>query len=222
MDLASGRVLHRLTGRPIAVAFTADGKTLVANTASGLRLWDVASGKERLARPPEVGFELTTAVSPDGRLLATGDWMDRAVSVWDLSDGRLVRWLPLGGETRYVRDLAFSPDGRTLSAAQFKGFIQFWDVATGQERRVVQLGDLPTPRLNPPFYFRLSGFPGRPAGHHAGAGVHRAGEYPASHVGRRHGPADGRAITTSPADRLGLGRGRDGRDRDPPRRAGGL
>src|SRR5262249_55014896 len=48
---------------------------------------------------------------------------------------------PLKREGMNVRNLAFSPDGQTLVASQYKGFIQFWDVATGHVRRSAQLHD---------------------------------------------------------------------------------
>src|SRR5262249_9510172 len=49
------------------------------------------------------------------------------------------RQLPLQGEKRYVRNLAFAPDGQTLVACQYKGFLQFWEAASGKELRTVQL-----------------------------------------------------------------------------------
>jgi RNA polymerase sigma factor (sigma-70 family) len=151
MECASGRKKFSLPGRPICLSYSPDGKTLAASTGQRIRLWDAATGKERHEFPGELGWIPATAISPDGRLLAAADWLDRSVSLWDLTTGRLVRELPLKGETRYVRDLHFSPDGRTLSAAQYKGFLQSWDTATGLERRTVQLDD--PARENPEFTY---------------------------------------------------------------------
>jgi WD40 repeat protein len=142
VDTAGGRVLYQLSGRPIAMGFTPDGKSLAATTGTRLRFWDAATGKERHDRPGEFGYTPVLAVSPDGRLLAAADWMDRAVSLWDAPSGRLLRRLPLkGGEERYVRNLAFSAGGRTLVAARYQGAIHFWDAATGKEQRTLQLND---------------------------------------------------------------------------------
>ncbi len=149
-DCATGRKKFALPGRPISLGFSPDGKTLAASTGHRLRLWDATTGKERLDLPGEFGFTLALAVSPDGRLLAAADWLDRSVSLWETT-GRLRGLLPLKGEGRYVRDLVFSPDGRTLWAAQYKGFLQSWDIATAKEKGTVQLQD-PT-RTNPDFTY---------------------------------------------------------------------
>jgi WD40 repeat protein len=143
VDVPTGRVRARLPGRPNEVAFTPDGKTLVARSDStnGLRLWDTATGTERLERPPEFGLTPAMVLSPDGRLLATADGINRAVTLWDLAAGRPVRTLPLDVPGQYVRDVAFSPDGHTVSAATYLGVVQFWDVATGQARPTLQIRD---------------------------------------------------------------------------------
>ncbi len=141
LDLATGRVLHSLTGRPIWTAFTPDGKTLIANMGQQIRMWDAATGKVLGDRVGEFGWQPVLAVSPDGRLLAEADWLDQHVSLWDTNSGRLLRQLSLKGENRYVRNLFFSADGKTLVACQFKGFLEFWDAASGKEQRTVQLQD---------------------------------------------------------------------------------
>jgi RNA polymerase sigma factor (sigma-70 family) len=141
MDLGTGRVLYPLPDRPLSLAFRPDGKTLLASTGQRLRVWDAATGKEQHEAPDDFDHDLVTAMSPDGRLLAAGGWMAQVVTLWDTTTGRLLRRLPLKGDRRYVRNVAFSPDGNTLVAAQSKGLLQFWDVATGKEQRTVQLHD---------------------------------------------------------------------------------
>jgi RNA polymerase sigma factor (sigma-70 family) len=139
MDLASGRSLYQLPDRPYALYFSPDGKTLLASAGQRLRLWDAATGKERHEAPDDIPRRLVTAMSPDGRLLAAGGWLPQFVTLWDTTTGRQLRRLSLKGEQRYVRNLAFSGDGKTLVASQYKGFLQFWDVATGKEKRTLQL-----------------------------------------------------------------------------------
>ncbi len=159
LDVGSGRVLHRLSGRPVGVSFSPDGKTLVASSGSRLRFWDVAAGTERHDRPGEFGHNPALAVSPDGRTLAAGDWMEQEVTLWDTADGRLLRRLPLKGEGRYVRDVAFSADGRTVIACQAMGFLQFWDAASGEERRTAQLRDPAEPKRASAYFSRLRPLP---------------------------------------------------------------
>jgi WD40 repeat protein len=154
MDLTTGKVLHKLTGRPWAVGFSPDSKTFVA-TAAGthLRLWDVATGKELYEQPGNFGGTLVTAASPDGRLVAAADWLDRAVHVWDTATGRRVGLFPLPGEDRYTRDLAFSADGRTLSAGLYEGLILVWDTATGKDLRTARLKEEAGPgNRSDPYY----------------------------------------------------------------------
>src|SRR5262249_20696268 len=125
LDAGTGRLLYRLTGRPLSLSFSRDGKTLLGSSGQRLRLWDAATGRERHEQAGEFRANLTTALSPDGRLLAAAGWMDRAVNVWDTSRGRLLRQLPLKGEERYARNLSFSADGKTLGAAHHRGLLQF-------------------------------------------------------------------------------------------------
>ncbi len=155
LDLRTGQVRHRLTGRPLTPAFSGDGKTLFASTGSRIRLWDVATGRERDEQAGDFGYNPVLAVSPDGRLLASGDWMEQTVSLWDTADGRLRQRLPLQGKGRYVRSLAFSADGRTLAAAQGMGFVQLWDVATGQVRRTATLRDPEHKETDGDYFFNL-------------------------------------------------------------------
>ncbi len=152
LDLATGRVLHRLPGRPLSPTFTRDGKTLIADTGHRLRFWDVATAKELHDYPGDFGSNPVLAVSPDGRLLASGDWMEQVVSLWDATTGRLLRRLPLAGEGRYVRRVAFSPDSKTLVACQGMGYLQFWEAATGKLQRAVQLGGQAADGATPSFY----------------------------------------------------------------------
>jgi WD40 repeat protein len=140
VDLETGKVLHRLTGRPWGLAFSPDGKTFAAS-ASGthLRLREVATGKERFDEIGNFGSDLATAVSPDGRLLAAAEWLDREVHLWDTSTGKPVRRFPLRGSERYTRDVSFSPDGRAVTAGMYEGFAQVCEVATGKVLRYVEL-----------------------------------------------------------------------------------
>jgi WD40 repeat protein len=70
----------------------------------------------------------SVAFSPDGRLLASGDW-DKTIKLWDVATGSLVRTLK--GHTGGVNSVAFSPDGRLLASGSGDGTIKLWDVATG-------------------------------------------------------------------------------------------
>jgi RNA polymerase sigma factor (sigma-70 family) len=146
MDAATGRVIHRLPGRPGLMTFAPDGKILAGSNGFSLRFWDPSTGKELHEYTTDIRPDSVIAASPDGRLFAVVGWVERSISLWDTATARVVNQLPLRGEGRYVRSLTFSPDGRRLSAGQVMGFIEEWDVVSGKVQHAVQLehGERPT------------------------------------------------------------------------------
>jgi WD40 repeat protein len=153
-DVASGKRVsvfndHRA---PITrVAFLPNNSEVASNGQDKmLRIWDAQTAKERLAiAHPEVAWGL--AVSPDGRLIATGTGgpteghpiaqrvtpaKEYVIRLFDAGSGELVR--ELHGHTDVVYSLVFSPDGRTLASGGWDATIRVWDVATGRELASVQ------------------------------------------------------------------------------------
>ncbi|MBE9003796.1 hypothetical protein IQ259_01805 [Fortiea sp. LEGE XX443] len=68
------------------------------------------------------------ALSPDGKLLATGD-MDGQIHLWQMADRKNL--LIFKGHEGWVWTVAFSPDGQTLASGGHDGLIKLWNIQTG-------------------------------------------------------------------------------------------
>ncbi|QEH39061.1 WD domain, G-beta repeat [Aquisphaera giovannonii] len=73
------------------------------------------------------GLVLTTAMSPDGRRLASGGY-EGSIRIWDVAGGDLATVLEPGDGP--VHGLAWSPDGSALAAAGSAGAVTVWDANT--------------------------------------------------------------------------------------------
>jgi WD40 repeat protein/uncharacterized caspase-like protein len=78
------------------------------------------------------------ALSPDGRILATGGF-HTALKIWDAVKGRELR--AIATESDATMSVAFSPDGKVVAntaAGNNQSFVELWDVATGQKLRALR------------------------------------------------------------------------------------
>jgi RNA polymerase sigma factor (sigma-70 family) len=127
----------------VLITYTPDGKTLIAGQwfDSKIGLWDVASGKKRQELDTKAGAIFSLALSPDGAILAAGS-RQSGVHLWDVKTGQLIRKLQAEDVKGSTVSVTFSPDGKSLAAAE-TGFgkddlkdrncLHIWDVTTGKE-----------------------------------------------------------------------------------------
>ena len=114
------------------VEFSPDGRTLAAAGAQTLYLWNVERQQQIDVSHTESVDAL--AFSPDGKLLAVGDWRGMT-HLWNVETQKQIVTLAEGYKAG-VTSLVFSRDGKTL-ASSGKTTINLWNVDTQQRIAVL-------------------------------------------------------------------------------------
>lgn len=112
-----------------ALSFAAAADVLAIGGPNNVLLWDLQR-QRRLRQFPIEGNNRSIALSPDARLLATGD-INQKVRLYDCQTGKELS-PPLLGHLSAVERVAFAPDGRTLVSAS-RQWVKFWNLATRRE-----------------------------------------------------------------------------------------
>src|SRR5207253_3160470 len=147
-DLATGAELLKLERKdnflgslsnPAAVS--ADGSAAAVSGQTGVRVYDLATGRIRHEFQPQFPI-WGLALSPGGRYLAVrgrtgrpdvGD--PRDVPTFWLFDLTTRRQLPhVNPEKKHQEKMLFSPDARLLATTTLQGTVHVWELATGRER----------------------------------------------------------------------------------------
>ena len=115
---------------------TPGGKLVTASFDKTIRIWNPKTGREerkilgQLGPGPE-GMIYAIALSPDGKLLASGGWTHPEcagqcgnIRLHDFHSGELLQTLK--GHENVVQDLAFSPDGRWLASGSGDYTVRLW------------------------------------------------------------------------------------------------
>ena len=123
-----------------AVVYSRDGGKLATGGLFKAYVWDTRNKAPEIETPFKTfpnGKSVTSAValSPDNKTLATGDYENGVIKLWDVETGK--EKLELNGHTIGVMGLSFSSDGKTLVSGSKDKTIKLWDVETGREKQTL-------------------------------------------------------------------------------------
>ena len=140
-QLESGQLLHTFGGRSFgaslrsspghreairALAFSADGRTLLSGGDDCLLKWWNLETRQLIAETPEHGWSIgAIALSQNGQLVASGGG-DGLINLWELGNAAPVAQLRKHRDG--VTSLLLSPDGKTLISASADRSIRLWDL----------------------------------------------------------------------------------------------
>jgi WD40 repeat protein/transcriptional regulator with XRE-family HTH domain len=110
------------------VAYSLDGKLLIACDKNLVKLFELASGNLVKTLSGHQADVTAIGISTDGKHIASGG-IDGSVLIWDVSTGESLQ--KLAGHTDAIEELTFSPDGRWLVTAGDDAALRIWDVIAG-------------------------------------------------------------------------------------------
>jgi len=128
----SGKVTKTLRKR--AGNFFVRGKTIVAQTASTMRVFDAKSGEQKLEFEPR-GYHTLRGVSRDASRILTKSFQpklnNRQFTVWELASKREIATFT--EKKSFVIGAALSDDGALVVHGGTDGVVRFFDVARAEQ-----------------------------------------------------------------------------------------
>ncbi|MCP4105020.1 MAG: WD40 repeat domain-containing protein, partial [Desulfobacteraceae bacterium] len=106
-----------------SLTFSPDGTKLLSSTRSSpynCHVYSVPNGRELVTFSEHDNIVIATAISPDGRLAATGGGNNQDILIWNLSDGMIKK--RLSGVGALVWAVGFSKDSSTIVWGQTENY----------------------------------------------------------------------------------------------------
>ncbi len=150
-DVKSGETIRTFTGHigvVLRVDYSANGALIASSSADEtiadtstdkvervVKIWEVATGLERLTIEPKSGFVRAIAFRPDAQVIAVGVWDGSnrgTIRFYDTVNGQEIS--RLFAHANIISDVVYSSDGKTLVSTGWDGDVTLWDI-----RRSLQL-----------------------------------------------------------------------------------
>jgi WD40 repeat protein len=137
----------KVIGEVRAVGFSLDSKPIAVSWKDNdIMLWDLGSDSKPSLKVPlslfkgdNCGLGAKVAISPDGKLVASGSW-NSTVYLWDLGSGHGSKVLDTPKRhnpaddvwnERWVTAIVFSPDSKVVASSSKDGYLSLWRTDSG-------------------------------------------------------------------------------------------
>jgi WD40 repeat protein len=157
LDTSTGRLRRYLSSRDFRKEFDTDLRMWIGTGDHQFWVYEVATNRTRHELPGDFApsnhseYVPRFVAAPDGRSVVvvccygSTDWS----GYWDTVDGRPIHGPDKNGH--WYDTISFSADGRTRIAKDDEGYLRYFDVRTGAERRKIRLAfDEHNPENLPP------------------------------------------------------------------------
>ncbi|MYA68613.1 WD40 repeat domain-containing protein, partial [Candidatus Poribacteria bacterium] len=113
------------------LTYTPDGNHILVASSIGIWTYDAHTMEEQNLFSMRASHSVATAFSPDRQMFAGVSWDvdDNKVDLWDLANHQHKETLK---EQKYIKSIAFSPNGKTLAIGNADEPVQLWNVDTGE------------------------------------------------------------------------------------------
>jgi WD40 repeat protein len=132
----TSRIIGRHTDKVCRVMFNNVGSFLASAGADRtVQLRRIPSGGLQHTLNSHSGRITGIAFSPDGEQLASADWVEDSLVIWNLADGKPEHTIDgvscSCGQAEWVLDVAYSPSGILAATGPCDGSIRRWEIASG-------------------------------------------------------------------------------------------